>query len=196
MATYRVINDVHLFGADPIMTTHELVTAVTTSPYPVICNGDVIDIANCKYKELPQAMQTLTLLVDYLYKNNGVFILGNHCCDAIPAPNFVERGNVLFTHGDLWMWELDRALEFRMQKKGGGWFKRNLISRPLSALRHLVAVRPNDRLLAKIDEYTVANPHIKHVILGHSHPKAPVHFIVNGVSCTILPRGINDVELP
>ena len=196
MQKFRVINDTHIFGADPCMTKSELIYAITNSPHPVILNGDKIDVANCKYKQLPEAMQTLTLLVDYLYRNNGSFILGNHECDSLPTPNFVERGNVLFTHGDLWGWELDRAMRFRAQKKGGGWFKRNLISRPLAALRHLVTVRPNDRLKEKIREYTDANAHIRYVILGHSHPKEPVRFEVNGVKCVILPPGINDIETP
>jgi hypothetical protein len=194
MGKFRVINDWHHRGVDPFGTFEQLKAAILTSPYAVILNGDVLDFGNCPYKDLPKLYFEAILIQNLVIKNGGAYVLGNHECDAFPAPNFVERGTTLFAHGDLWSWELDRAMNFRAQKKGGGWFKRNLISRPLSALRHLVAVRPNERLKEKIREYTDANTHIRSVVLGHSHPKEPVRFVVNGVNCLILPQGSHDIE--
>lgn len=195
MRKVRVINDVHLYGADPCMTKQEFLEALYSSPYPVVLNGDNFDVANCKYKLLPELYQLIALVKTWVSANGHVFIRGNHCTNHIFADDSAVINTTFFTHGDLWMWDIERAMEFRAQKAGAGWFKRNMISRPLSALRHLVAVRPNERLIANITQHSKNNPHITHYVFGHSHPSTPVRFSVRGCECVILPRGVNDIEL-
>lgn len=188
----RFVNDVHLYSPIACMTLTDLSYAIQSSPYPVVLNGDIVDVANCKYKELPQAYQTLILLGN----STPHRVRGNHECNAVDWPDYIELFEVLHvTHGDRAMWPLQKSEAFRNQKRGAGWFKRNLVSPFINNLRHLLAVRPNDNLLRYVEITKNMNPKIKYMVFGHSHPPETVHFEHAGVSCMILPPGVNDVTL-
>jgi metallophosphoesterase superfamily enzyme len=191
----RVINDWHLYGVDPVGNTAALLSAIDNSPYPVVLNGDNFDFVNAK----PESLMALEIVTNSILKRvdnkNVYFVRGNHCTNKVKAPDEARIGNVYFTHGDIWMWGLDRASDYRSKSHGAGWFKRNLISRPLSKLRHLVQVRPNKRLIENITKHQKHNPEIKFYVFGHSHPPKDVWFKVENSHCVILKRGVNDLEL-
>jgi predicted phosphodiesterase len=171
------------------MTVDELLTAIHSSPYPVYLNGDICDSANCKKKDLPLLLTTMQLL-----NENFNYIRGNHDLNILDAPDFmlINDGKILITHSDIEQWGKERSDKFREQTPGAGWFKRNLISRPLDHLRRYWAVRPNDRLIAAIRAWKIKHPTITTVICSHSHPNEPVFFVVDGIFCVITPRGVND----
>ena len=193
----RIINDIHLYGVNPTMSIGTLVAAIAGSPYPVVLNGDVVDIANCKYKDLPSAAQTFMLLRDKVKSREASFVVrGNHECNVTQDPDALLVGDsILITHGDIPMWGKDRSEKFRSQKRGAGFLKRQLVSRMIDGLRRYWTVRPNDRVIEYVAEQKKFYPNLKYVIMGHSHPPKEIWFQVAGVSCCILPRGVNDLNL-
>ena len=192
----RYISDVHLFGVAPFYTLEELVFLITSSPYPVVLNGDIVDIANCKTKELPEAYQTLILLVALVKKHNGYFIRGNHECDAVDeADELLICNYILATHGDKAMWSIEKWRKFRAQSKGAGWIKRNLISKPISTLRHLRTVRPNNTFKAWITEAKKRYPEIKYIFVGHTHAPEMIRFTQDEVESIMFPQGKTDINL-
>lgn len=98
-------------------------------------------------------------------------------------------------HGDYAMWGMDKANKFRQQSHGAGWFKRNVISKTIDSLRHLLTVRPNNNLKEFIRQTKKDHPSLQYAIMGHSHPLTRIEFTEANVMCVILPRGINDCEL-
>jgi hypothetical protein len=195
MIRLRIINDIHLFGVNPHMTADEMLTAIHSSPYPVFLNGDIVDMANAKYKDLPNALILLTLLAKQFN-----FILGNHDLNMASAPNFrlIDNGlsKILIIHSDVEQWGIEKSAKFRSQTPGAGWFKRNVISKTIDSLRHLLAVRPNDRLIAAIRKWKQDYPEITTVICSHSHPPDSVFFKVDDdIYSVITMRGVNDMEI-
>jgi len=186
----RIINDTHAFGVNPSYSVEDLKYLIQSSKYPVILNGDIVDVANCKYDELQQAYKLLT----WLSMNVEFKVRGNHECNAVSWPDELMVGKlILVAHGDQCMWGLERSDKFRNQKYGAGWFERNIISKTLDGLRRYWTVRPNDRLIQWVKDAKKRYPELKYCFFGHSHGFA--EFEVDGVKCMILPRGVNDINL-
>lgn len=163
---------------------------MATSKLPVYLLGDIVDIANCKYAELGDAIETLKFL-----NKNSVFIRGNHECDAVDAYDSVLiDGHIMLSHGDIPMWKPERVKKFRGQKWGAGWFKRNIVSKLIHEGRRFIEVRPNERLVAWIEKQIEKNSSLEYFVFGHSHPPKPVFFTVKGRACVILPRGCHDLS--
>lgn len=192
----RVINDWHYRGVNPSGTLEDLVYAIEYSLYPVVLNGDIFDFANCPYADLPKLYQEALLVLNKLHDKGGYWIVGNHEANALPGPDELMLGKyILCTHSDIAQWGATKALKFRNQKRGAGWFKRNLISKVIDGLRRYWTVRPNDNLREYVRNAKLRYPELKYVICGHSHPLQTVQFIESGVTCMILPRGCNDLSL-
>jgi UDP-2,3-diacylglucosamine pyrophosphatase LpxH len=189
MNKIRVLNDVHLFGVEEYFTFMEMSSLIATSMYPVYLAGDIVDIANCKYSQLDDAMETINFLAQFNY------IGGNHECNAVPLlDTMIHNEEVMICHGDIAMWDYSKWTKFRSQKWGAGWFKRNLVSKLIHEARRLIAVRPNDNIINWIEKQILQNPNLRYFVFGHSHPEYPVRFVVKGRSCVILPQGCNDLE--
>lgn len=186
----RIITDVHLFGVNPTHSVDDIISIAQQSPIPVFFIGDIVDMRNARKKDLAYAYQLLQLLAEKFH-----FVRGNHCLNLVNAPDFMIIDTLLLTHGDIPSFGKERSDKFRSQKPGAGWFKRNIISRPLDALRHLVAVRPNESMLRWVTDMKKQYPQVTHMVCGHSHPDKPVFFEVSGVKCVILPRGVTDITL-
>jgi len=194
MLNLRIINDTHILGPDEFMNYSDVVYAATHSLYPVFLAGDVVDLVNCKNKDISLAFKYVGELFHL-----GEYISGNHD----PIDRFIGGGKresviwdkILIAHGDEASWGVERSNKFREKEFGASWFKRNFISKPISNLRHLLAVRPNENHLAFVERKKKQYPILRHIILGHSHPSRVIHFEHLGVKCMILPQGINDIGL-
>jgi hypothetical protein len=145
MFSIRIINDWHLRGVSPYGSFEELTSAILLSKYRVALNGDIWDFANCPFKELPELYQQMILTLKHIGMVNGLVIRGNHSLNQLNAPDLVllENEQVLISHSDIESWGKDRSSKFRSQTAGAGWFKRNVISKTIDSMRHLLAVRPN-----------------------------------------------------
>lgn len=191
---FRVINDTHLFGVNPTHTFDQIAKAIYTSPWPVVLNGDIVDIANAPKRDLPLAYQQLILLYE-MGKKHGHVVRGNHTLNRINAPDmdYIDPENkILAVHGDIPAWGKERSDLFRSQAPGAGWFKRNVISRPIDFCRRFIEVRPNAREKTWIAERQFENKGLRAIFLAHSHPKEHIFFSYAGVNCVIAKRGIND----
>lgn len=194
MLHLRIINDIHILGVDPYMSYDEMLKAIKTSPHPVYLAGDVVDLINCKKEDVDFAIA----MTEQLF-HLGECLSGNHDPIDRIIPGAKREAliwdRILITHGDEASWGVERADKFRSKEFGASWFKRNLVSRPISALRHLLAVRPNSNHLAFVERKKKQYPLLKHIVMGHSHPQAQVVFHHAGVQCIILPQGVNDIGL-
>lgn len=187
----RIINDTHVYGVNPTHWEEELKYVIQSSKWPVILNGDIVDIANCKYEDLGSAYTFLTWLQNHVEFK----VRGNHECNSVSWPDELMVGKlILIAHGDISMWGIERSDKFRNQKHGAGSFKRALSS-VLDGLRHYWAVRPNDSLIQWVKDAKKRYPELKYCIFGHSHPNQIIEFEVDGVKAMILPRGVNDINL-
>lgn len=191
----RIINDIHLYGVNPTHTIDDISFAIQSSPYPVYLLGDVVDIANCPYKKLFEAHMVLNLLRDKVQKRGGQYIMGNHECDVTATEFIVLDGTIVLTHGDYPMWGNEKTVNYRAQKEGAGWVKRNLVSKVIDGLRRYWQVRPNDNVHEWIEQRQKELPLLRIVVMGHSHPPKIIEFQHNNVKGYILPRGINDIEV-
>jgi hypothetical protein len=144
---------------------------------------------------LPTLYQETSVVLALLKKQGGVFIRGNHCLNLVPGPDYVIIDTVLFAHSHIESWGQERADKYMSQTPGAGWFKRNIISRPLDYLRRLLTVRPNKRLLEAVAAYKKQFPELTHMVFGHSHPEHNVYFEHMGVKGVITKRGVNDLVL-
>jgi hypothetical protein len=192
----RIFNDIHLRGVPQVMTFAELCYHVTSSPYPVIFNGDIYDFSGCKTKELPALYQESILLNNLVKEKGGYILEGNHSCYAFPADEeLLLADKILIHHGHRASWTAEKVEEFMRQEKGAGWFKRNMISRVIGELRRFWAVRPNKRLLTWVEAKKKQYPELKEIILAHSHPKEVVYFTHVGVNVRIMPQGMHDLDI-
>lgn len=191
----RVFNDIHVDGVSPVMTHERLIQNISESPYPVLLNGDVHDLVNCTKSRVDFIRQAIKLTRNYVLSKGGWYNSGNH--DGLYDKDIMSwvTQDVLSIHGDLAMWPYAKAMAFRQQTPGAGWFKRNVISRVIDKLRHLLTVRPNKRLKAFIEKVKAAHPSLRVVIISHSHPSSHVFFTHAGVNGVILMRGMHNVEV-
>lgn len=188
------MTDLHLRGVRPICTFEEASSKIVGSLFPVLANGDVVDLANCWKKELPQAHQELTLIRAKVKFS----VRGNHECNQTNDPDELyldEARTILAAHGDIPCWGKARSDAFRSQSPGAGFFKRYFISLPIDELRHLITVRPSDSEKAWIEQKKKENPGLKTAIFGHNHPDHVILYFWAGVFAGIFPQGFTDIRI-
>jgi UDP-2,3-diacylglucosamine pyrophosphatase LpxH len=175
----------------PKLTLDELIYAVQSSPFSCYLLGDIVDIANCRYKDLDQALKDLKMIAG---KTN--YCRGNHECNAVDAPDeILIWDQVLLTHGDYASWGKERSDKFRNKKWGASWFKRNFISKPIDALRRFKEAGVNENNLQYLFEAKKRYPNLRYVIHGHGHPGSIIHYEAHGVKVLMLPQGISDIGI-
>lgn len=192
MIKIRVINDTHLLGPLELFDFYELLYQIKSSPWPVILNGDIIDLKNCDKTQVPNAMTCILALK----KERCIYIGGNHELNFGNLALEFLYGNTYLNHSHL-LSNFKRYIEwdYRKMDPGASTFKRKIVTPAIDSLRHLMEPRPNSELIANIKSIKKSNPKIKNVILGHAHPTKTIEFDVEGVKCLILPRGVNDLTI-
>jgi metallophosphoesterase superfamily enzyme len=174
------------------MSVQDFLSKIIPSPHPVILNGDICDLANCKKSEVEDVKRFANSL-----RNRCTYIQGNHSLNAIADgfDFFYATPCILFSHGHRVSWSKTMCDKFMSQEEGAGWFKRQILVRTVDALRRLLAVRPSKHAKAFIEAEKAKNPALTTLIMGHSHPLNHVYFTHVGVHCVILKRGVWDITI-
>lgn len=180
---YTIYNDIHKYGPNEMKVDYEF------GEY-VIYNGDIVDIAEGYYGDLPSANEFLYNLIE---KAKGNFTSGNH--EKMMEYSYVIKNNILFTHGDLIFKDISDAKKFRWGKEGSSHFRRFYVSIAYYFRRF---IKSNQLILDhEMDEAVVwANKYNCHtVVCGHKHPNEILTRIKNEVKLIVLPRGVHTVDL-
>jgi hypothetical protein len=193
---FTVANDNHIDGPHEFMPFHDLMDHVKNSRYPFLALGDNIDIKNGKLKDKAVTLAKLhEFRAAVKSKLHNVYVNGNHELDATPdeLASF-NIGPVHVCHGHIPFWGFARAMAWVTEKKhGAGWFKRNILVRPLSAFRHLIPIKLNDECMAYLDDIFARYPQIKVVFMGHKHPPENMYFTYKGRTIIVLKRGVQEI---
>jgi len=180
---YIIYNDIHKFAP------HEMDVEYNYGSN-VIYNGDIVDLGACSYGDLPKANE---FLQDLIEKSKGNFTSGNH--EKTMEHQFVVKGEILFTHGDLIFKDVISARNFRWGREGSGWFRRLYVH----AGSYLRSFLKKNKEISDGDMAGAIAWATKHncstVVCGHKHPKNKLTRIKNGVRLIVLPRGRNVIEL-
>jgi hypothetical protein len=192
MKKYRVINDTHIFGPLELFPFDELLFKIRSSIYPVILNGDVIDLKNAKKNRVAEAM----MAIEFLKKEKCIYIGGNHEMGFGNLPLSHIDGTVYFNHSHL-MSNADKYIHWNLKEMeaGAGWFKRHIITPTVDFGRHLKEARPNKEMMKFIENLKKDIPILTHGVYAHAHPNNPIRFVVHGMQNDILCRGVNDISL-
>jgi predicted MPP superfamily phosphohydrolase len=191
MHKITIINDIHVFGPLQMMTLRELTEIVIDSDNPVIFLGDNIDVKNAERSRVKEAL----LAVEFFRKlSNVTYVGGNHEMDCTNLQQSHIIGTTYFNHSDM-ISNPERYGKFRKGTPGASWFKRNFITPLIDKGRHFIEVRPNDRMIAFMKQLKKDKPEITRALLAHAHPEKQIDFNVDGVKCSILPRGVTVVEV-
>lgn len=191
MTKYIVYNDLH------IMAPHDL--GIRPEPHVeqdkdgiVVLNGDIVDLQNCKKKDIPKAIM-LIRRYRLLYQKH--YILGNHALQARPCQGYYKHNGILFRHGDHEFWgKKKRDAYMRNATPGAGWFKRNVLVRSFSWLRRIWTARYSKAFKERCVESCFA--HSCHtIVLGHKHNRKIKDFKYKDIRIIVLPRGRNILQL-
>ncbi len=185
---FRVFNDLHILGPLELFSFEELLFKIKSSPYLVVLNGDIIDIKNCRKKDIELAKSYIKTLREL---PNVTYIGGNHEGWEVDKLNAII-GNCYFDHSDL-LEDASKWLEFRGKPNGAGFLHRRIITPTIDLLRHFWATRPSQECLDKLQKIKEQNPQLTDAILAHSHPDHIIEFRA-GMRCRILMRGITDIS--
>ena len=184
------INDIHLGSPIALCSYDELLIEITKSKLKPFLLGDIIDMRNCKKKDIPMWLNRGRYLQELCNQLGGAYISGNHELNLFNLVNSFSLGNTLLAHGDEQSWGLVKSHEFRSQQAGAGFLKRHLLTPLLDELRHLNEVRPNDKLIQ-----FMSNMKEQMLVIGHSHPNDDVKFQILGKKGLILSRGFHIVDI-
>lgn len=182
----KIYTDLHIYGIRPYVPA--------TLKYDDDCYyiGDNVDLSNCPKKLIPQAE---ALDKEMRERSPGRYVSGNHERDTKGPFHIVVNNDVLLTHGDIPLWGLEKAMEYRSKKKGKSKWKR--------FLKNLIwkKAKPNGKptkLSKKQIERCVALANdfkCKTIIMGHRHPGVTYDKVHEGIRVIVLTRGYNELEL-
>lgn len=177
---FKIYNDIHLFAPHVLNVEFDYSSNV-------ILNGDIVDLVNCKKKDVEKAESFITHLVG-IYGSR--YVSGNH--DPHDYMYYKQNG-VLFEHGDYIFWGSEKANKFRAKRPGAGWLRRNL-GVPLAN-----TVRPKYRELSDLeinrcmDSMHVHTCHT--IVLGHKHFDKIIDIKVKEFRIIVLPRGVHEIDI-
>ena len=187
-----VYTDLHLYGA------HKPVNVPLEFGDNIFYIGDIVDLKNCKKKDLKIAER---LLKEITQKAGENYVPGNHEL-TYGNKKFIVYKDILLTHGDYFCWKEKRVEKWRGGKKKPGkisiihlFFRfKNLFARPRGG-------KLSQKELSKI--YNLANSpsyNCKTVIIGHKHPNKILEYDYkekNGISIKVyvIPRGRNIIPI-
>lgn len=184
--------DTHL-GSPIEMCVAEVVNEPASSDTHLL--GDIVDLANAAYSDLPKYEALHTSLK---MKHGENYFDGNHeRCDKVNEV-IVETNSHsdrwLFAHGDLeanpTKWEA-----YRQKSHGAGAFKRKFII-PFIAEAEKVINRADMKpdFLERV--YQLCQTHsANHYVCGHFHPPRMIVTVYKGITVIVLPRGCTILDL-
>ncbi len=178
---FKVYNDIHFFAP------HALNVNLETSAN-VILNGDIVDLASCKKKEVGKAK-------NYIEKLRGIYglryVSGNHELDFWNKS--YSKDGVVFTHGDYIFWGKEKADKFRSKAPGAGWLKRHIGIPIVNAVRPKQAELTVEEIHLCISEMKIYCDNT--IVLGHKHFDKIIDIKVNKHRIIVLPRGVHEIEV-
>jgi len=166
--------------------------------------GDIVDMKNCKKKEVGLAKRYVNSLRMVYGKR---YVSGNHECgfwnymyierDGIPSitphPTLATPEGIMYIHGDMIL-DLKKWTKARKRKPGASWWKRLSVGfggfvRGLGGEKKWSQSR-----LKKVSAYG-KRYRCHTVVMGHMHPARVLDETYNGVRCIAVPRGRTELEL-
>jgi len=187
-----VYSDLHLFG------THKKIDIDLEFGPEVFYIGDIVDIKNCRKKNINEAKQ----LLEKIEKNAGKnYIAGNHELKK-GSNEYIIYKNILLCHGDIFLWSKERYLKWRNGsiKPGKSDFIRFLLRLKNCFVRFRI-INLNENVLNKIYKYVLAlDKGVNTVIIGHEHPNKIIKkkIAINNypeITIIIVPRGKNYIDI-
>lgn len=191
---FLVGNDTHILSKHESISFQNLwLTIFDTSLIPVL-NGDIVDMSNCKRKDIDMGLKCLYALKSLCEKKGGALIRGNHELNQIEAPDFALLGGVYFEHGDRGLfWTMEKSDAYRGKQPGSGFLKRSA-SKYYDVFRDLKPWKPDQMFWDRVD-YIVRLHSPKAIVLGHVHPTENILLKRGNVEIHILKRGIHTIDL-
>lgn len=178
----KIMADLHLFSSHPFGDYDVL----NLTP-DVILLGDIVDLKQCKKKDLPKAKT----LIEKLRKKH-TYISGNHELDFFNMV-YSPMSGIKLTHGDYIFWGSDKAKAAREEEPGNGIFGRTLSS-ILAGGRSLcdgkVSTEDMDQAVKFMKEYQT-----KILIVGHKHPKNVIITLREKYEFICVPQGYTELEV-
>jgi len=180
-----VINDLHMFS------THSCYSSVTDLALAygrrsdVILAGDIIDLQNCKKKEIEAAEQAIELLI---YAFGKRYLTGNHELRTGNKYYVDSKTKTLYTHGHWELWGESKAMAYMERNEpGAGFLKRAVL--PLfdhgrKFKKFTLDAEQEQSIRRVLDKFEC-----KRYVCGHAHVRKRIETDFY----TILPRGINFV---
>lgn len=180
-----VFADQHYFG--PHALGGDLTKEWTQN---TILLGDIVDLANCRVKDIPAAI-TLCRRLYGIYGEK--YIMGNHERNILGLDNnkfYIENG-VYFTHGHYELWGYYRAFNNERGNVGSGFLKRSFVY-VADKLRNFVPFfltgDKEKRILEVLQAYGCHT-----YICGHAHVRKKVERQIGNKKIIIVPRGKTEI---
>jgi len=177
-------SDCHFFGVDPVEDPLEYGDHIYYM-------GDIVDVKNSLKKNLFEAKELVAKIQKYAGDH---YISGNHELMTFNMEHITADG-IYLTHGDIFSYGWDGALEWRKKEAGKGkcWrFVRGLqknYSRKEGVGTSVGSTKFKQACVEKAKEF---NCHT--VIIGHRHPKRLLKEVYEGITIYVLPRGKTIIE--
>lgn len=156
--------------------------------------GDIIDLANCSNKQVPEGETAREKLKDR-YKDK--YLDGNHE-RYLPIGTYYifkseKNGSVFCTHGDN---ESNRSrwIDYRQKPHGASIFKRVFVVHAIEIAEKLLSRDMGKDFLDAAAAVAKAKGCSTYVC-GHFHPKAIIDQVHNGIRIIVLPRGKTILDL-
>jgi len=185
MNNYIIYADVHRYAKYESELTHEK---------GAIYLGDIYDLAGCKKREVNLVRSKIAYLKDLV---GDRYPLGNHELKLSNINDQYIANGILFTHGHLEFWGLEKSIKYMSKKPGKGAIGR-AFSSFLDSVRVAKPFSMSEEQKNRCWDRCMSN-NCHTMVLGHKHPAKleEVLHTVNGqtVRIIVLPRGRNVVEL-
>lgn len=153
--------------------------------------GDIVDLANCKKKEVDKAYLEYKKLKDIYGRR---FLCGNHERISVTNDLISPKDGVILAHGDFESWGHEKAFEYRSKPHGAGAFKRKFVVGMVEAFEKSVG-RDLDQKFIEAAVKLAKDYGCHTYIAGHLHPKEMIDIIADGIRIIIVPRGKTEVEI-
>lgn len=189
---FSVWTDVHMYAPNSLFKTpEEFLSRLNPKDPNEYMLGDVVDLANCKNKDVEEAGKARLRLKEVYGKR---WIDGNHCRISRTNDLIFPKAGVVMAHGDFESWGAEKAIEYRSKPHGAGLFKRKLLVRAIEAYEKSVGRTLDQQFIE--NAVKLAKSHGCHTyVAGHLHPKEIIDIVADSIRIIIVPRGKTEIEI-